>query len=85
MKQEHITVLQEFVTHQKLLDVHSYTGYNGGVVLRLRTSDRHLLEDVHEFCMANNIEVTSKYNHNLGTNEIFIIAPDDVYELRRKS
>lgn len=83
LKPQHIMVLKHFLEAPELLDVHSYTGYNGGVVLRLRSSSLEFVNSVHEFCEKNGIECNSKFNHNLGTTEIFCIAPDDVYELRR--
>lgn len=83
LKPQHIMVLKQFLEAPELLDLHSYTGYNGGVVLRLRSSSLGFIEAVHEFCYSNDIECSSKFNHNLGTTEIFCIAPDDVYELRR--
>lgn len=84
MKTEHILIIKQFLEHPDLLDLHSYSGYNGGIVLRLRTANLSLLEQIQQFCDQHDIEVTSKFNHNLGTNEIFVIAPDDVYKLKQK-
>ena len=84
LKPQHIMILKQFLEAPELLDVHSYTGYNGGVVLRLRSSHLDFVNAVYEFCQNNGIECSSKYNHNLGTTEVFCIAQDDVYELRRK-
>lgn len=83
LKPQHIMVLKQFLEAPELLDVHSYTGYNGGVVLRLRSSFEKFVNSVHAFCQDNDIECSSKYSHNLVTTEIFCIAPDDVYGLRR--
>lgn len=82
MKPEHILVLKEFLEAPELLDIHSYTGYKGGIVLRLRSSSVSFINAVHRFCDTHTIECTSKFNHNLGTTEIFIIVEDDVYQLK---
>ena len=82
MKPKHILVIQQFVTNPTLVDLHSYSGYRGDVVLRLRSSSEQFLLSVYSFCEQHNIEVTHKFNNNLGTNEIFIIAEDDVYTLK---
>ena len=84
LKAQHIKVLKEFLEEPELNDLHSYTGYNGGIVLRLRTKCEKLLGKVWEFCELNQIEVSQKFNHNLGNYEVFIIAPDDVYQLKPK-
>ena len=81
MKQPHIAVIKQFIDHPDHLDIHSYSGYKGDVVLRFRSSSSHFLDAVLTFCEIHNIETTFKYSHNLGTNEIFIIAEDDVYPI----
>lgn len=85
MKPEHIKVISEFLQEPELLDIHTYTGYKGGVICRFRTSSDRLLEEVHKFCEANGIECNSKFNHSLANTEIFIVAKDDVYDLRPRS
>ena len=84
MKPKHILAIKQFIDRPELVDIHSYTGYNGSVVLRFRSSSLPFINDVLHFCDLHNIECTSKFNHNLGNTEIFIISEDDVYELKDK-
>lgn len=85
MKPKHVKVIKQFVDRPELLDIHSYTGYMGGVVLRFRSSSLPFINDVLHFCDQHGIEVSSKFNHSLGNTEIFIISEDDVYSLKGKS
>ena len=84
LKVQHIAVLKEFLEEPELTDIHSYTGYNDGGILRLRTKCENLLGKVWEFCELNQIEISQKFNHNLANYEIFVVAPDDVYQLKPK-
>jgi len=83
MKQEHVKIIGEFYENPHILEMCTYKGYKGDIVLRIRTTDRRTINNIHFVCSSNNIESTDKFNHNLGTFEIFIIASDDVYSLKK--
>lgn len=84
MKIKHRDILRHFLEDERITDLSIYTGYKGGVVLRIRSLGKSLANDIHEFCNMQDIECVDKFNRNLGVHEVFCIAEDDVYEIKLK-
>jgi len=83
MKQEHVKIIGEFYQDPSLFELSIYNGYKGGIVLRIRTASKALLEEIDIFCTLNKIEVNTSFNKNLHLYEIYCIAEqDDIYRLK---
>lgn len=83
MKPAHIKIIKAFIEEPRLLELSVYSGYKGGVILRMRTSSIDLVHTVCNYCKLIDIECPYKLNKNLGTYEVYCVVEDDeIYQLK---
>jgi hypothetical protein len=82
MKQQHRDIIRRFLDDD-IFEMSIYSGYNGGVVLKISTLDIELTNDIQDFCNGIGVECNVKHNRNLAVYDIFCIVPDDeIYGLK---
>lgn len=66
-------------------DIHTYSGYKGGLVLKITTRSAAVVDAIEKFALSLPSEEVAVKQNNLMQFEIFCITKDkDVYELKRK-
>lgn len=86
MDEERKKILQ-YALQYNILDVHTYSGYKGGLIVKITTRDPNVVDAIETFALSLSTvdEVVVKTNH-LMQFEIFCVTKDnDVYELKIKS
>lgn len=84
MKQAHRDIIRTFLD-DAIHELSIYSGYNGGIVLKISTGDLGLTQRVQEYCAPlDDVECNVKHNRNIALYEIYcVVADDDIYALKR--
>lgn len=83
MKQAHREIIRTFLD-DAIHELSIYSGYNGGIVLKITSGDLALTQRVQEYCnRLDDVECNVKHNRNIALYEIFCVVPDDdIYALK---
>jgi hypothetical protein len=66
-------------------DIHTYSGYKGGLVLKITTRSAHVVNEIEKYALSIPIEEVAVKKNHLMLFEIYCITKDsDVYELKLK-
>jgi hypothetical protein len=83
MQEERKRIIQ-YALQFDIHDIHTYSGYKGGLVVKITTRSADIVNAIEKFALSIPInEVVVKKNH-LMQFEIFCITQDDVYDLKLK-
>lgn len=84
MQEEQKRIIQ-YALQYDIHDIHTYSGYKGGLVLKITTRNAATVNEIEKFALSIPVdEVVVKKNH-LMQFEIFCITKDeDVYTLKSK-
>ncbi len=75
----------KFALQLDIYDIHTYSGYKGGLILKITTRNAKTVDAIEEFAkpMPEIEEVAVKTNV-LNQFEIYCVVKDDVYDLKLK-
>lgn len=64
-------------------DIHTYSGYKGGLIVKITTRNAAVVDEIEKFALAIPIEEVAVKKNHLMQFEIFCVTKDeDVYELK---
>ncbi|MDX1294911.1 MAG: hypothetical protein R3302_01505 [Sulfurimonadaceae bacterium] len=82
MTQEHRDIIRRFLD-DPIHELSIYSGYNGGIVLKISTIDLELVRKIQDYCDTVDVECNVKHNRNLAVYEVYCVVPDnDIYSLK---
>lgn len=61
-----------------IVDIHTYSGYKGDLILRITTKDRDTAVSIQQFALSLGLkEVVIKQNHDIKLYEIYCVSLDE--------
>jgi hypothetical protein len=82
MKRKHREIIRTFIDDE-IRELNVYSGYKGGIVLKILTISADVVSRLQEYCTNIEIECRVKHNQHLAAYEVFCVVEDeDVYSLK---